>query len=267
MRLLLLFCCLFVLLLLAAVCVWQRAHAGCRNKPILNKPILTHTLTNQSPLHQIHHQRTQKRESERVRIEANNPNPKMPMVRYIGGTWRVGGLLALSRAFGDAYLKGSLQFEGVGAGGFNNYSSGFGLVAEPYTVDVELTGACAGWGRGWGGGFQVWLLVALAVEAIKVCARVQTQSTQRHNTNTNTNTNIPTQHQHHRAAADTHVVIASDGLFAEEARGVGGGLDNAAVAELCQTGASCAELAKTMSLAAQKVGSTDDVTVVVLRLG
>ena len=50
-----------------------------------------------------------------MRIEANNPNPKMPMVRYIGGTWRVGGLLALSRAFGDAYLKGSLQFEGVGA--------------------------------------------------------------------------------------------------------------------------------------------------------
>jgi hypothetical protein len=27
------------------------------------------------------------------------------MVRYIGGTWRVGGLLALSRAFGDSYLK------------------------------------------------------------------------------------------------------------------------------------------------------------------
>lgn len=46
------------------------------------------------------------RESERERIERNNPNPKLPMVRYIGGTWRVGGLLALSRAFGDAYLKG-----------------------------------------------------------------------------------------------------------------------------------------------------------------
>ena len=45
------------------------------------------------------------RESERQRIEAQNPNPKMPMVRYMGGTWRVGGLLALSRAFGDSYLK------------------------------------------------------------------------------------------------------------------------------------------------------------------
>ena len=47
------------------------------------------------------------RESERTRIERNNPNPKLPMVRYVGGTWRVGGLLALSRAFGDAYLKGA----------------------------------------------------------------------------------------------------------------------------------------------------------------
>ncbi len=45
------------------------------------------------------------REQERFRIESMNPNPKMPLVRYQGGTWRVGGLLALSRAFGDAYLK------------------------------------------------------------------------------------------------------------------------------------------------------------------
>lgn len=45
------------------------------------------------------------REQERIRIESMNPNPKMPLVRFQGGTWRVGGLLALSRAFGDAYLK------------------------------------------------------------------------------------------------------------------------------------------------------------------
>lgn len=51
------------------------------------------------------------RESERLRIESQNPNPKMPMVRYVGGTWRVGGLLALSRAFGDSYLK--VRVEGV----------------------------------------------------------------------------------------------------------------------------------------------------------
>lgn len=147
------------------------------------------------------------KESERVRIERNNPNPKNPMVRYVGGTWRVGGLLALSRAFGDAYLKGSLQFEGINAGG-DNYSSGFGVIAEPYTVDMEITDD------------------------------------------------------------DTYIVLASDGLFAEESRGGGGGLDNDTVAELCgaSAGSSCAALAETMSKAAQKVGSTDDVTVVVLRL-
>jgi hypothetical protein len=48
-------------------------------------------------------------EVERKRIERTNPNPKQPLVRYVGGTWRTGGLLALSRAFGNAYLKGSLQ--------------------------------------------------------------------------------------------------------------------------------------------------------------
>ncbi len=79
-------------------------------------------------------------EEERLRIEATNPNPRLPLVRYVGGTWRVGGILALSRAFGDAYLKGSLQFEGVRAGG-DGYSSGFGVVSEPDTTLIDLTGA------------------------------------------------------------------------------------------------------------------------------
>lgn len=64
-------------------------------------------------------------------------------------------------------------------------------------------------------------------------------------------------------------MLASDGLFAEEARGGGGGLDNDTVAEMCMSAGpntSCDELAKKLSLAAQKVGSTDDVTVVVMRL-
>lgn len=48
--------------------------------------------------------------------------------------------------------------------------------------------------------------------------------------------------------ADTHLVLASDGLFAEEARGGGGGLDNATVAELCAAaaGTSCGALAETL---------------------
>lgn len=148
------------------------------------------------------------KEEERKRIERQNPNPKMPLVRYVGGTWRVGGLLALSRAFGDAYLKGSLQFEGITAGG-DGYGSGFGLVAEPYTTLTALTGE------------------------------------------------------------EDYLVLASDGLFAEEQRGGGGGLDNETVAAMCAAAgkASCDVLAKRLALKAQEVGSTDDVTVVVLKLG
>lgn len=38
------------------------------------------------------------------------------------------------------------------------------------------------------------------------------------------------------AADDTFLVVASDGLFAEELRGGGGGLDNATLCELLQVG-------------------------------
>jgi len=72
-------------------------------------------------------------EEERLRIESFNPNPQMPLVRYVESTWRTGGLLALSRAFGDAQLKSTGQFEGVVAGS-DGYSSGFGLIAEPTVV-------------------------------------------------------------------------------------------------------------------------------------
>lgn len=77
-------------------------------------------------------------EDERKRIEYQNPNPNMPLVRYVGGTWRVGGLLALSRAFGDAYMKGTGQFEGIQAGS-DNYSSGFGVIADPDVKTKVLT--------------------------------------------------------------------------------------------------------------------------------
>lgn len=62
---------------------------------------------------------------------------------------------------------------------------------------------------------------------------------------------------HSPPADDSYVVLASDGLFAEEARGGGGGLDNNTVAELCNAsgGSSCSALAESMSKAAQKVGA------------
>ncbi|KAK9828457.1 hypothetical protein WJX72_000107 [[Myrmecia] bisecta] len=131
-------------------------------------------------------------EEERIRIERTNPNPKMPLVRYVGGTWRTGGILALSRAFGDAYLKGSLQFEGVRAGG-DGYSSGFGVIAEPYTTLTDLT------------------------------------------------------------PEDSWIIIASDGLFANEERGGGGGLDNQQAVDLClaaKPGSSPQELGQQLIQAA-----------------
>jgi len=115
--------------------------------------------------------------TEMERIEGKNPNKKMPLVRYEGGTWRVGGLLALSRAFGDAYLKGSLQFEGITDGG-DGYSSGFGLIAEPYTTLTELTeedtwlivssdGLYNEVERGGGGGLTNEEAVAMAIDLDK----------------------------------------------------------------------------------------------------
>eukprot|EP00898_Chlorokybus_atmophyticus_P001359 jgi/Chlat1/2223/Chrsp17S02546 len=67
---------------------------------------------------------------ERKRIEAKNPTPKKPLVVKAGGVWRVGGLLALSRAFGDVYLKD--WSDGRDASG------GFGLIAEPDMFDEDL---------------------------------------------------------------------------------------------------------------------------------
>lgn len=40
----------------------------------------------------------------------------------------------------DAYMKGSLQFEGPNTAGSDGYSAGFGLVAEPDVKVVELQG-------------------------------------------------------------------------------------------------------------------------------
>ncbi|KAH8953255.1 hypothetical protein BDL97_08G014700 [Sphagnum fallax] len=72
-------------------------------------------------------------EAERKRIEAKNPTPKKPLVVNVEGTWRVGGLLALSRAFGDVYLKDWSDNKVDGARG------GFGLTAEPYVTVETLT--------------------------------------------------------------------------------------------------------------------------------
>ncbi|KAI7841657.1 hypothetical protein COHA_004677 [Chlorella ohadii] len=147
-------------------------------------------------------------EDERNRIERFNPNPKLPLVRYVGGTWRVGGLLALSRAFGDAYLKGNDQFEGVSYYASDTYASGFGVIAEPYTTLTDLT------------------------------------------------------------SEDSWLIVCSDGLLANEERGGGGGLDNPDVVDTCKRMSSqpCDAIAAELAKAAVAKGSTDDVTVLVLKL-
>ena len=156
-------------------------------------------------------------EEERIRIEAQNPNPKQPLVRYVGGTWRVGGLLALSRAFGDAYLKGTGQFEGVAAGS-DGYSSGFGVIADPDVMTIDLGAS-------------------------------QDDKTKSKN---------------------SWLIVSSDGLFANVERGGGGGLTNEQVISTCDQmfakGSSCFEIAEALAEGAVEAGSTDDVTVLVLRL-
>lgn len=109
--------------------------------------------------------------------------------------------------------QGNLQFEGISQSfdRTSSYSSGFGVVAEPFTTQTTLQ------------------------------------------------------------ADDTYVVVASDGLFSEEARGGGGGLDNEGVCQAlvkaASSGASCTQLAEQLAAEAARIGSTDDITLVVIRLG
>ena len=77
-------------------------------------------------------------ENERKRIDRGNPNLRKSMVEFTNGTWRVGGVLALSRAFGDSFLKTSGRFEGIGEKNAD-YGSGFGLNAEPDCAFEQLT--------------------------------------------------------------------------------------------------------------------------------
>lgn len=144
-------------------------------------------------------------ESERQRIEAANPNLNMPIVQYVGGTWRVGGLLALSRSLGDAYMKESLVYEGISDKG-NNYGSGFGVIADPDVEIVDINGK-----KGW-------------------------------------------------------LIVSSDGLNTNEERGGGGGLDNNEVSKRCADAKDPDALAKLLIKDAVAAGSTDDVSVVCVRL-
>ena len=71
------------------------------------------------------------------------------------------------------------------------------------------------------------------------------------------------------AGGDSWVIVASDGLFEDEVRGGGGGLENQAAVDMCLAAGdskSAEELAQDLAAAAVQAGSTDDVTVVILKL-
>lgn len=64
------------------------------------------------------------------------------------------------------------------------------------------------------------------------------------------------------------VIVCSDGLFSNEARGGGGGLTNQQIVEVCDsaTDKEPEEVAEQLCLAAQASGSTDDVSVIIMKL-
>ena len=147
-------------------------------------------------------------ENERRRIDRGNPNLRKSLVSFTEGSWRVGGVLALSRAFGDAFLKESGRFEGFGERNAD-YGSGFGLNAEPDCYIETLT------------------------------------------------------------SEDTWIMMSSDGLFANDQRGGGGGFENQEIADFLLAAApdaDPAELAKELCGMAVSKGSTDDITVTLMKL-
>ena len=71
------------------------------------------------------------------------------------------------------------------------------------------------------------------------------------------------------ADADSWVIVCSDGLCGNIVRGAGGGLDNQEIVDLVLKGGkaqTAKSVAEKLSIAAQEAGSTDDVTVLALRL-
>jgi len=147
-------------------------------------------------------------EAERKRIDRGNPNLRKSLVTFTEGSWRVGGVLALSRAFGDSFLKESGRFEGIGEKNAD-YGSGFGLNAEPDCYIEQIT------------------------------------------------------------PADPWVLLSSDGLFENPERGGGGGWTNQELADYLLAAPADKDpetLAKELIEQAVAKGSTDDVTVQLLRL-
>lgn len=65
------------------------------------------------------------------------------------------------------------------------------------------------------------------------------------------------------------ICLASDGLFANDERGGGGGLENEEIGKFVEQNASKMspdDMAQELAKAAQKAGSTDDISIVLLKI-
>jgi serine/threonine protein phosphatase PrpC len=164
-------------------------------------------------------------------------------VQFVGGTWRVGGLLALSRAFGDSYMKASGFNEGIADLG-NDYSTQTRRTRHHITIPRRCTRLDpavllgskrrALWGHALlGVPRPLSLSLSLSLAAIdgSVTGRLVSMR-------------LPFSGSGFGVIADPEVttvdvaagdkgwlVVCSDGLIVNDERGGGGGLDNNKVRE------------------------------------
>ena len=132
------------------------------------------------------------------------------------------------------------QFEGLKSGVGTSYESGFGVTAEP---DVTVTGLGAG---------DEWLIISSDGEERKeVFFLFKRERRNRKKKNAHSQPPIP----------------PPSGLLINVERGGGGGLTNEQACAIAQACGDADEAARALVAAAVEAGSTDDVTVVVFKLG
>lgn len=149
---------------------------------------------------------------------------------------------------------GSMQFEGISSG-MDDYGSGFGVTAEPSQKVVNL-GEGDSWVR------PVSVFVECYLTHLHHGGRFG------YSTDTEMSCTVPLVAYLLTKRACMQVIVCSDGLFSNEARGGGGGLTNQQIVDICDASSEKdpERIAEQLCLAAQAAGSTDDVSVVIMKL-
>ena len=137
------------------------------------------------------------------------------------------------------------------ATGGDGYGSGFGLIAEPYTVVTELQ-------------TDVSLPLTNSLNAFLTSAFITPQP--KHQTLSRALKTCVFRIE----SQDQFLIVSSDGLYNEVERGGGGGLTNEQAVEMAialdKKGLSLDDIAKKMCEESVKLGSTDDITCCLLKL-